>query len=668
MPRRCVILTLLLPAAAAAATPLPRVGRWLDAAAFERGAPSRAPWPGRIPAADDRGFDVLHYDLDLNLDVAHSSLAGDAGITLRLLAAPTGGLRLDLVDAMPASAVVWDGAPAPWVQRGDSLLVTAPATAAAGDTATITVTYAGRPPRHGPLYSGLMFRAHGAGTPDDPTDDGPSVANVSEPYSAHSWFPCKDHPADKATLRLAAETADSLVAVSNGVRVSDTPTTPGRHRVVWRTDHAIATYLVGLAVSDYATADTLCPCTAGDLPLATYAFPADRALADTVFAPTCEMLQWLEGLAGPYAFADEKYAQAEMIWGGAMENQTATVVGQTALFQGESAHLVVVHELSHQWFGDAVTPARWRDIWLNEGFARYSEALWLEHTEGQAAMLAYMHLLGPGHDPDLFQNAGLLGDPDPLITLLVYNKGAWLLHMLRFHVGDAAFFAGLRAWATDSRWHYGDATTADFVAVMSAAADEDLTSFVAPWLETQAVPEIAVQVQPRQPGDPKLTHLLVTQTQTPFFPLTVPVRLYFGGETIDVRVRCNTPRQVASVPQVGAVDSLVVDPDGWLLWRAVTTPAPTMQILAPRPNPARNAVTLAFTLRETAATTVRVFDARGRRLGVWSLGTLAAGGDIPHTWTWDGHDDAGRRVAAGVYWFVITAGRGRAVGKATLLR
>ncbi len=243
-------------------------------------------WPGRIPAPDDRGYDVLSYDLDVTVAVAERRLFGTATITARLLDPPPPALRLDLVDVMAASAVTWDGAPTTFVQAGDSLVVSPAAAAAAGDTVTVAVTYGGEPPRHGLFWSGLMFRRYGSITPDDPSDDGPIVANVSEPYSSHSWFPCKDHPADKATLRFAATVPDTLVAVSNGVLVQESSPAPGWRRFAWATDLPIATYLVGLAVSDYVSWSEPC----GDVPLQYHVYPSDVDSAEVAFAPTCDML------------------------------------------------------------------------------------------------------------------------------------------------------------------------------------------------------------------------------------------------------------------------------------------------------------------------------------------------------------------------------------------
>jgi len=663
-----MILAVLLLLAA-----LPRVGPWLDAASVEAAArPGARPedaakidWPGRIPAPDDRRYDVLSYDLDLTVAVAERRLAGTAAIALRLLDPPPPVLRLDLVDVMAASSVTWDGAPVTFVQAGDSLVVSPPAAPAGGDTVAVVVTYEGEPPRHGLFWSGLMYRRHGAITPDDPSDDGPIVANVSEPYSSHSWFPCKDHPADKATLRLAATVPDTLVAVSNGVLVQASSPAPGWRRFAWATDQPIATYLVGLAVSDYVGWSEPC----GDVPLQYHVFPSDVDSAAVAFAPTCDMLQFLTDLAGPYPFPGEKYAQCEISWIGAMENQTATVVAQAVVLGGERAHLVVVHELAHQWFGDSLTPRDWRDILLNEGFARYCEGLWIEHTRGREEFLHYMYLLGPSRDPDLFAGWGTLAAPNPddLLDLLVYNKGAWVLHILRGQIGDDAFFRFLHDYATAPHLVRGSVTTADMTAIASAAAGEDVAPILAPWLETDAAPEIGLAFT-RRSVDGHDIRVVLEQHGGVFFPLTIPVRVYADGLGTDHRVRAHQRRVEITLPSDAPVDSVVVDPEGWLLWReAAQDPVPlaTFEVGAPRPNPAVGAVSLSFRLGASAAVEATVHDARGRRLGRWALGEFTAAS--PHVWTWDGHDDDGRQVAAGVYWLTLEAAGERGTRRVTLL-
>ena len=600
-------------------------------------SPQPVPWPGRIPAADSRGYDVLDYDLELEftqLPPAPGEIAGRCTITFDLLDPPPAALRLDLTSALTVSSVLRDGAPAPFTHEGDSLTV-----ALDGPAGTVTVDYSGRPPRHGPMWSGLMMRQHG--------DEQPAVGNVSQPYSSHSWFPCKDHPADKATLSFSVTVPDTLTVVATGRLLATVPLDGNRLTWRWRTDHQVATYLVGVAASDYESWYEDCD----GVPLGFHVFAEDREAIADAFTPTCEMMRWLGELAGPYPFADEKYHQAQIPWGGAMENQTVSVMGTASMYlPTRSARLVVVHELSHHWFGDALTPSLWRDLWLNEGLARYVECLWLEHDEGPEAYLEYLHLLRPD---DLFVGDGLLGDPDPVLpNLLVYDKGAWVIHMLRRYLGDTVFFEAL-AQHGEQR---GQVDLDSFASAWTASTGRDVDAFLAPWLDTEDLPELGVRWRGRL--------VEVVQQSGADFRLSVPLRVHAGMEVVDLDVRLEGPVSGVEVSTSASIDSVSIDPEGQLLLRTTTTPAPRLLAVQPRPNPARDVVRLGFTLAAVDVVTARVYDLRGRLVRQVDLGVLPEGDGI---WEWDADDDGGRRVAAGVYWLELRTPSDRTVRKITLV-
>jgi len=654
---------------AAVPGPLPDPALWekpLLAAAL-------APEDSVRPPAGDRGFDVLHYELELNLDVPDRSLTGRVGIQLSSLRPALDRLRLDLVEELGVDEVLWSGSggggpvPVPWTHAGDSLVVSLPVPLAAADQGRLEVAYHGRPPRHGPYNSGLMFRTYPP-DPDVPGDTLPIVANVSEPWSAHSWWPCKDHPSDKATARLAVEVPAELYAVSNGVLVEESTPQPGRRRFVWEENHPIATYLVSIAAADYESWEESCPGLARSVLLSFHALPPDRERMAADVARTCEMMQFLEDLFGPYPFGDEKYGQSDISWVGAMENQTATSLARF-LFTGDGRfESVVLHEFSHQWFGDSITPAAWPDIWLNEGFARYAEALWLEHVDGRETYLAFLHQRGPDQHPDLFTGEAPVADPDPILpNLVIYDKGAWVLHMLRGWLGDARFFAVLHAYATDPRWTGGNVTTELFLEAASAAAGEDLRPVLEPWLYSSEVPELRLESTiHRHPGG-GLVQLAVIQRQPTLFRVALPVHIYTPGgvrvELARLTQRQQTFHWIVSSP----VDSLAIDPEGWVLFHRHPAPPPLLQLLSLQPNPAGPAgTTLFFQLAVPAEVTFAVYDVRGRACGRWPLGLRPAGQE-PETWFWDGRDGAGRRLSSGVYWLELRAGGARAVRKLVLV-
>ncbi len=628
-----------------------------------------------VPPAGDRGYDVRHYDLDLTIDVGDAAVAGTVGVDLRALAAPLTRVRLDLVDDLTVTAVAWAAggaaaAPASWTHAGDSLVVDLPEPLPPAAPGRLEIAYGGRPPPHGPFRAGLMFRQY---------DGAPIVASMSEPSSAHAWWPCKDHPSDKATADLAFTVPDtlpwSLTAVSNGRLRRESVPRPGWRRFEWTESWPIATYLVSVAVGDFVAWQEDCASPSGTVPLFYHVFPVKEVAARHDLAPTCEMIGFLEGLAGPYPFAGEKYAQATISWGGAMENQTATSLGAFMLTGDGRYEALFAHELAHQWFGDALSPARWRDIWLNEGFARYCEALWAEHRGGREAYLARMRSLrDPISHPDLFAGEGTLADPDPILpNLLVYDKGAWVLHMLRGWLGDGTFFDLLRSWAADPGRRHANVTTEDFVDHVAAAVGPDAVAFLTPWLRTDAVPQLAWTARvSRLPGGGSEVRLQARQLQRTLFLLPLPVHLRTAGGDLVRQAVLRSWSGSFTWRVAGEVDSVLVDPQEWLLLRQAEAPPPRLAVTAVRPNPVgADGALVEFGLREPAHLTVRLHDARGRRLGAWDLGRLepAPAEDPQPTWRFAGRAPDGRPLPAGVYWLEARAAEGgRAVARLVLVR
>ncbi len=660
-----VVAALLLnapPTAAIATDPPPRQ----DVTAWEKDAPP-VPLPGREPARGSRGYDVVHYELDLDIDPGAETVAGEVAVHLAAVGVGLESVVLDLVQDLGVDDVRWNGAAAAFVHAGDSLTIALPVLLPAGESGVLRVRYGGRPRPHGPLAGGLLFRSRDPGTPDDPDDDRPVVFSIVEPSSAHAWWPCKDHPGDKATATLSFTVPEDMVAVSNGRLLGAAPAPGGRRRFTWDEAHPLATYLLSVAAADYVHWREECRGAYGPVDLQYFVFPEDESRARADLAPTCAMLGFMEDLAGPYPFADEKYAQAAVKWGGAMEHQTATSLG-SFLFTGDGRFAkILVHELAHQWFGDLITPADWPDLWLNEGFARYCEALWLERTEGRAAYLNYMRRIGPERHEDLFTEQGLLTDPVPLMpNLLVYDKGAWVLHMLRGHLGDAAFFALLRDYAGDPRRAYGNVTTADFVAAAAATGGDGAARMLAPWLNTGSVPHLSWRVDVRSRAGGALVGVTVEQLQTVVFPLVLPVHLYTAAGLRVERLHLDGRAAGACWRLDSPVDSVRVDPEGWVLKTTAPMPTASIALQAPRPNPARGPVSVRFALARPAVVTARVVDVRGRVVQRRDLGFMTA--DDPGAWTWDARDGEGRSAPAGAYWVVIDAGVARASRKIALLR
>ncbi len=571
----------------------------------------------RFPPPPDgtRGFDVLAYDLDFRLDPASSSIAGQVVIRLAAVTTPTANelsvVLLDLVPELTVARVSDDQGDLAFTHTDSRLEITLRHSLATGVTDTLTVVWEGRPPRHGSFLAGLMFRHHDPGTPTDASDDVPIVANLSQTWSAHSWWPCKDHPADKAQVSLAVTVPDTLSAVSNGSLLAVTDPEPGWRRFAWREQYPLPTYLVSVAVSNYVSWSEDClPQTGPAVRLDYHFFPEDRAHAEVDLALTCDMMTFLTSVIGPWPYPGEKYAQVEFKWTGGMEHTTATSLSQFLLTGDRRWENLFLHELVHQWFGDSLTPATWADIWLNEGFARYGEALWVEHRYGADAYRGFMLTIGPQRHPELFRGDGTLSDPVPILpNFLVYDKGAWVLHMLRQMIGDQAFFAFLQDYAGDPRFVHGLVTTADMISVAEASAGRSLHAFFAPWLETDLVPVISHQISRPSPGRVEMT---LVQHQNPVFEIPVPVVLHAPCGDAHVIARLTSPRQTFVWDLDCPVDSVSIAPDGLVLMHGLDSPPPPLTATGPAPNPAGmpGARFLLFLTKE-AKVVVNIYDIKG---------------------------------------------------------
>jgi aminopeptidase N len=631
------------------------------------------------PPSDTRGFDVLSYDLELRLDPPGRAISGSVEIGLSALTSGSGAglttVQLDLVPELTVTQVRDTQGALSFTHTDSRLEIALPQPLPGGAVARIQISWQGRPPRHGSFLAGLMFRSHDAGTPADPDDDMPIVANLSQPWSAHSWWPCKDHPADKALVSLAVTVPDDLAAVSNGVLLDVSTPEPGWRRYAWREQYPLPTYLVSVAASDYESWSELCAPTIGTpVQLEYHVFPQDRANAAYDLALTCEMMSFLSEVCGPWPYPGEKYAQVEFKWIGGMEHTTATSLAQL-LFTGDRRfENLFVHELAHQWFGDSLTPATWSDIWLNEGFARYSEALWVEQRYGRQAYLDFMAEIGPLRHPDLFRGEGILADPDPILpNELVYDKGAWVLHMMRALIGDAAFFDFLSSYANDPDLVHGLVRQADMIAAAEAAAGRSLRNFFGPWLETDLVPVVSLSVAQPQPG---LVNVTLTQHQQPAFEVPVPIAIYGACGTLRSTVALTAVRQTFSWKVPCAVDSVRIAPAGLALLRGRGAASAPLTVRGPAPNPASAAGSeFVLFLTEDSEVVVNIYDARGRKitdeisLGVLAATESAADTDpMGHPWRWNPGSAGEPAPASGLYFLEFRGNGGRQVRRLTVIR
>lgn len=424
------------------------------------------------PELGNGGYDVQHYDLSLALDPANSQVEGIVTILgetteekLRQISLDFAGYEIAFVMVNEENAAFRREGEKLWVEFPQPLLV-------AGTPFTVAVSYAGQPIKeaspyiHYTDYLGLVFLQNN------------TFYTISEPDGAHYWFPCNDHPLDKATFHSEFTVPRGLAAVGNGQLVdswlSEMPDGSDGTTFVWDHDYPMATYLALAAGGHYKRSEEEAP---NGIPLIYYYFPELEEEYTEAVDVTPEVMVWLSGLLGPYPF--ESYGQATYYaMGISMEMQTMTLLSYQMLNER-----TVVHEMSHSWFGDWVGIESWGETWWKEGLATYMEVLWLsrddpaerERLMGEIAT----DVAERGQDYPLDQPPR-----ERILSFDTYYRGAMFMDALHQEVGDEAFFSGLRAFL--ARNGGGTASEEALLAAMEEAAGRELDSLFAQWLSVEA--------------------------------------------------------------------------------------------------------------------------------------------------------------------------------------
>ena len=424
-----------------------------------------------FPRAGNGSIDVQHYDLALRYDPPRPApapltgrLSGRATISLTTTQALT-RFNLDL-RGLTASAVTVNGAPARFSQRPNELVITPRSALRTGQRSTVVVDYGGATTRPTDIEDAL----YGFVT----TRDGAVV--TSEPDGAATWFPCSDHPTDKATYRFTVDVPQGTTAVANGLLTS-TRTSSGRTTWEWDAPDPMAAYLATATIGTFTITRHTTP---GGIPVIDAVDPRLPAAASANLRLVDEMIPFYETMFGRYPFVS---------YGGIVDNDSVdyALETQTRAFFGPSASEgTVAHELVHQWYGNDVSVSRWADIWLNEGWATYGTWLWTEHRGGDSVQTRFERTMARPANDALWQT--VMADPGPtgLFGDSSYTRGAATLHALRTTIGDDAFFTLAKRWA--SAHAGGDASTRDFIALAQEVSGRDLTHFFDAWAYTAGKP------------------------------------------------------------------------------------------------------------------------------------------------------------------------------------
>jgi aminopeptidase N len=561
--------------------------------AGSHGADPRYALPGTEPRyAPDRAFDTTHIRLDIALDLRARAATARCTTTLAALRDGAREIAFDAVGFRSLRVAAPTGRRLPHRYDGRRLTVTLPRPLDAGQVVTVRVDYRVTRPKLG-LYFLRPDRAY----PRRPVQ----VWSQCQDEYARYWFPCHDAPGEKATTEMLATVPDGFVAVSNGRLVARRRAGRGRVTWHWRLGTPHSPYLVTLAVGRFRELRERWR----GIPITYYGERGREADLRRAFGKTPQAMAFFSrvtGLRYPY----EKYAQvaaAEFIYGG-MENTTATTQTDTVLHD-ERAHLEVepmatglmAHELAHQWFGDLLTCRDWSHAWLNESFATYFDALFVEHDRGRDDFALEMWQNARGYleeDRERYRRplvTNLWRTPSDLFDRHLYEKGACVLHMVRYVLGDRDFWRAIRHYVRKHRG--GSVETADLVVAIEEATGRNLRRFFDQWVFRAGHPEYRIAYWWQARG--RRAHVVVRQTQktgddVALFAMPLEVEFAWGGraadrrrvrETVDEKAHHFTYRLPREPEQVR------VDPDHWLLGRFDVTlpPACWRAQLAGDPHP-----------------------------------------------------------------------------------
>jgi aminopeptidase N len=421
-----------------------------------------------FPALGNPGIDVEHYTLALDYDPRGNKITAGEHIDI-MMTEDRSTFSLDS-DGPVVSAVSIDGVAAAFAATPPELFITPVTPLTSGQRIGVDLTYTLTP---APVPS-----AAGQEVGWFPTGDGSYVLN--EPEGAHTWVPSNDHPSDKATFRFELTVPAGLTAVANGGLVDHTTGT-SKETWIWQEDRPMATYLIQLLTGDYEVVEGVGP---NELPLLSVVLRDDRETMQPYLDSIDDQIDFFDDFFGPYPLDRYGIAITDSVPGLAMETLGRSMFSRGDFSTGRldsGQELFLSHELSHQWFGDAVSPERWTDIWLNESFATYGEWMWLDHLGLQS--VDDSAIAGLSSRPP--QSTAHPGAAD-LFGFNSYDGGAVVLHALRKTIGDDLFFTVLKRWVTDNNG--ASRTTEDFVKLSNDVAGQDLTDFFATWLYADQLP------------------------------------------------------------------------------------------------------------------------------------------------------------------------------------
>lgn len=506
-----------------------------------------------IESDDYAVFNLLHQRLNFTVDPSVNAISGSVFSTFKFLQDNISLIRFDLTSSMVVDSVKYKQSRLNFQQASNKVNITLPVAFKKNELCSVEVFYHGSPPQSG--MGSFTVSRHG---------NAPIIYTLSEPYGARDWWPCKESLADKIdSIDVFITCPSQYKAASNGKLVSD-QISSGKRMVHWQHRYPIATYLVAIAVTNYESYSDFVDLPNGNkVEILNYIYPEYLATAKTKTAETRDIMNFYNTKFITYPFASEKYGHAQFGFGGGMEHQTMS-------FMTNLDYELIAHEMAHQWFGDYITLNSWHDIWLNEGFATYLTGLVYENLQNGI----YWPIWKNNQISSITSQPGgsvYVADTTNINRIfnsrLSYSKGAYLLHMLRWEIGNELFFKGLKNYLTDPTIANGFASQQKFVKHMETVADTSLTEFFRDWYYGEGYPVFSLVYFP-DPANPAKQKVRISQTTSSptvnFFEMHIPVRIWKNGVSKNIRLKLTQQNQEFVISDQ-PFDRIEFDPDKWLI-------------------------------------------------------------------------------------------------------
>lgn len=597
-------------------------------------------------------FNALKIWSDLDYDLVNSLISGNARLLIAIDEVSLNQLDLRLVASLVIDSVTSTTHDVDSVRRDglDSVQIFLSPEIAIGDTVDVTIYYRGTPAIID-SWGGMRFGQASGWRPQICYSMGDGL-DLEPPPANYSWLPCFADPTDKVLWEAWLRVPQDRVGVSAGIRLDSVANPDGTSIWHYRLDQPVSTYLLFVSVSEYEIMTQR----DSNPVIENFVYPSRWTQAQIHFEPVPQCLDAFAAHFGPYVFERFGYNMTRI---GDMEHATCVSHYDAAVVNGRTYDWLLFHELSHHWWGNWVTVADWRDLWLNEGFATYCEALGMEWVRGEEEFRNYVRTdLQPAARNA--GNASTIYDPDYYWGAIVYEKGACVLHMLRWVMGDSLFFSSLRDYG--QQFAFANATTVEFQSVCESHYDSTLQWFFDEWVfEGTGYPQFDIILEPTN------TFSLTQSQSGTQFSMPVEIEFWSGDQLTSTDTVWVNPELASYDPDV-PFDSVSLDPRGWILKTLHYFPNVSandavrpsdFEISSAYPNPFNPTLTVSYESPRPQPVTMRAYNVQGQ-LAVEKTALASAGSN---TLVWNAENQA-----SGVYVIQLSTQSATRTVKAVLLK